>query len=90
MAAKSASYGPVKLPLTKKEYAILEFLVLHKNQAVENKQLMEHAWDSEADFFPDTLKYHIHAIKKKLAEAGCRKDMIRNVRGVGDMAGDAQ
>ena len=90
MAAKSASYGPIKLPLTKKEYAILEYLVLHKNQAVENKQLMEHAWDSEADFFPDTLKYHIHAIKKKLAEAGCRKDMIRNVRGVGYMAGDVR
>lgn len=90
MAAKSASYGPIKLSLTKKEYAILEYLILHKNQAIDSKQLMEHAWDSEADFFPDTLKYHIHSIKKKLAEAGCRKDMIRNVRGVGYMAGDAR
>ena len=88
MAAKSVSYGAVRLPLTKKEYAILEYLILHKNQAIGTKQLMAHAWDSEADLFPDTLKYHIHAIKKKLAEAGCRKDMIRNVRGIGYMAGD--
>lgn len=88
MAAKSASYESVKLPLTKKEYAILEYLVLHKNRTVDAKELMEHAWDSEADFFPDTLKYHIHAIKKKLAELGCQKNVIRNVRGVGYFVGD--
>ena len=70
MAAKSASYESVKLPLTKKEYAILEYLVLHKNQTIDVKEIIEHAWDSEADFFPDTLKYHIHAIKKKLVEIG--------------------
>lgn len=89
MAAKSASCGAVKLSLTKKEYAILEYLILHKNQTVDTRQLMEHAWDSDADLFPDTLKYHIHSIKKKLAEAGCKKDIIRNVRGVGYMAEDA-
>lgn len=88
MAAKSASYESVKLSLTKKEYAILEYLVLHKNRAVDTKELIEHAWDSEADLFPDTLKYHIHAIKKKLAELGCQKDVIRNVRGVGYIVGD--
>ena len=88
MAAKTAEYGPVKIPLTRKEYAILEYLLLHKNQAVDTRQLMEHAWDSEADLFPDTLKYHIHAIKKKLAEAGCVKDLIRNVRGVGYLIGE--
>ena len=73
MAAKSASYESVKLPLTKKEYAILEYLVLHKNQTIDVKEIIEHAWDSEADFFPDTLKYHIHAIKKKLVEIGCKR-----------------
>ena len=90
MAAKSASYESVKLPLTKKEYAILEYLVLHKNQTIDVKEIIEHAWDSEADFFPDTLKYHIHAIKKKLVEIGCKKDFIRNVRGVGYFVGDEQ
>ena len=88
MAAKSASFGAVKLPLTKKEHAILEYLTLHKNQVVDTGRLLEHAWDSEADLFPDTLKYHIHAIKKKLTEAGCEKDLIRNVRGVGYWIGD--
>ncbi len=88
MAAKSACFGSVKLPLTKKEYAILEYLTLHKNQVVDTARVLEHAWDSEAELFPDTLKYHIHAIKKKLAEAGCGKELIRNVRGVGYLIGD--
>lgn len=51
-------------------------------------QMLEHAWDSEADMFRDTLKYHIHAIKKKLAEAGCGTEPIRILRGVGYWIGD--
>lgn len=88
MALKMASFGPIQLSLTQKEYAILEYLMLHKNQVVNTNQILEHAWDSEADLFPDTLKYHIHAIKKKLGEAGCRKDLIRNLRGVGYVIGE--
>lgn len=87
-ATKEAACGAVKISLTKKEYAILEYMMLHKNQVVDAKQILDHAWDSNADFFPDTLKYHIHAIKKKLAEAGGPENLIKNVRGVGYMAVD--
>ena len=87
-AAKEAACGAVKISLTKKEYAILEYMMLHKNQVVDAKQILDHAWDSSADFFPDTLKYHIHAIKKKLAEAGGSENLIKNVRGVGYMVVD--
>ncbi len=85
MAQKMVSAGAVKLPLTKKEYSILEYLFLHKNQPVDSKALLEHAWDSDADLFPDTLKYHIHAIKKKISESGCSAEILKNVRGVGYM-----
>ena len=87
-ATKEAACGAVKISLTKKEYAILEYMMLHKNQVVDAKQILDHAWDSSADFFPDTLKYHIHAIKKKLAEAGGSENLIKNVRGVGYMVVD--
>lgn len=86
-ATKEAACGAVKISLTKKEYAILEYMMLHKNQVVDAKQILDHAWDSSADFFPDTLKYHIPAIKKKLAEAGGSENLINNVRGVGYMGG---
>ena len=87
-ATKEAACGAAKISLTKKEYAILEYMMLHKNQVVDAKQILDHAWDSCADFFPDTLKYHIHAIKKKLAEAGGSENLIKNVRGIGYMVVD--
>jgi Response regulators consisting of a CheY-like receiver domain and a winged-helix DNA-binding domain len=83
MAKKMVSYNSIKLPLTKKEYAIIEYLMLQKGQVISSEQLLNHVWDSEADIFPDTLKYHIHSLKKKLAEVNCDQELIQNVRGVG-------
>jgi len=89
MAAKAVSFQAVRLPLTKKEYAVLEYMMLHRGQVVGTEQLLNHVWDSEAELFPDTLKYHIHALKKKLSDAGCDQDLIRNVRGMGYKIGEA-
>lgn len=83
MATKEVTYQEVQLPLTKKEYAILEYLLLRKGQVVSAEQLLNHVWDSEADLFPDTIKYHIHSLKKKLTDANCNHDLIQNVRGMG-------
>ncbi|GAB6930687.1 response regulator transcription factor [Paenibacillus sp. JCM 10914] len=85
MATKMVSFHDAKLPLTKKEYAILEYMMLHKGQVISTERLLNHTSDSDTDLFPDTLKYHIHSIKKKLANAQprCTQELIRNVRGMG-------
>jgi DNA-binding response OmpR family regulator len=83
MATKVVTCQEVPLPLTKKEYAILEYLMPRKGQVVSTEQLLHHVWDSEADLFPDTIKYNIHSLKKKLTDAGCNHDPIQNVRGMG-------
>lgn len=83
MATKAVTFQKVQLPLTKKEYAILEYMMLRKGQVVSAEQMLNHVWDSEADLFPDTIKYHIHSLKKKLADSNCNHDLIQNVRGMG-------
>ena len=83
MATRLASFEQVRLSLTKKEFSILEYLMLNKDRVLPQDQLIEHVWGSDEDLFPDTLKYHIHSIKKKLSEAGCHDELIANVRGVG-------
>jgi DNA-binding response OmpR family regulator len=83
MATKEVSLQAVKLSLTKKEYSILEYMMLKKGHVINTKQLIEHVWDSEADLYPDTLKYHIHSIKKKLTDVNCDQNLIRNIRGIG-------
>lgn len=83
MATKNVTYHENNISLTKKEFAILEYLMLQKGQVISAKRLMNHTCDSHTDLFPDTLKYYIHSIKKKLVAAHCQKELIRNVRGKG-------
>ena len=83
MVTKVVLFHTAKLSLTKKEYAVLEYMMLHKGQVISVEQFLNHAWGSDADIFLDTIKYHIHSIKKKLAEADCNQELIQNVRGVG-------
>lgn len=90
MTAKTVSFHAVRLSLTKKEYAILEYMMLHKEQVIGTEQLLNHVWDSDADLYPDTLKYHIHSLKKKLTGSGCRQELIQNVRGIGYKIGEKE
>lgn len=69
-----------KIQLTKKEYSIFEYLFIYKDEVISSERLIEHVWDSDVDLFSNSLKYHIHSIKKKLGEAG---DYIKNIRGHG-------
>ena len=76
--SKTVFVNDHKIQLTKKEYAILEYLFIHKNEVISSERLIEHVWDSDVDLFSNSLKYHIHAIKKKLPG-----EYIKNIRGQG-------
>lgn len=56
------------LSLTKKEFALLEYLILHKNNIVSQEELIEHAWDLNADCFSGAIRVHISSLRKKLKE----------------------
>lgn len=77
-AAKTVTLQGEPVGLTKKEYAVLEYLMQHRGAVVSAEELLDHVWDSEADPFSSTVKYHIHTIKKKLGGG-----LIQNVRGQG-------
>lgn len=70
------------LELAPREYAILEYLAVHRGRAVSAEELIEHVWNSEANLFTDSVKVHISNIRKKLADA-CGEELIRTVRGQG-------
>lgn len=81
-AARQAWCGQALVELTRKEYAILEYLLTHTGRVVSAEELFEHAWDSEADPFSNSFRFHIHSLRKKLNEAGA-KDYIITQRGQG-------
>lgn len=80
--AKRAAWAGQEISLTRKEYGILEYLMLHKNQVISAEEMTEHVWNNEFDPFSNTFRYHIHSLKKKLASAS-GQELIRTVRGQG-------
>lgn len=80
--AKKAVIGSTTVSLTRKEYGILEYLLLHKNQVISAERLTEHVWDNDFDPFSNTFRYHIHSLKKKLNMVS-GMDYIKTVHGQG-------
>lgn len=84
---KSAVINGKALELTRKEYGILEYLVLNKNQMISAEVLIEHVWDSEIDLFSNTFKFHMSSLRKKIAELTAL-ELIKNSRGQGYIVED--
>lgn len=78
IAKKKAFCQDREISLTRKEYGILEYLLVNKGSIISSEELMEHVWDSDADLFSNALKVHINAIRKKLPQ-----EIIKTVRGQG-------
>lgn len=80
--AKKAVIGDTLVALTRKEYGILEYLLLHKNEVISAEKLTEHVWNNEFDPFSNTFRYHIHSLKKKLSMVS-GVEYIKTIHGQG-------
>jgi len=69
-----------EIELTKKEYMVLEYLLRNKGQLLSRNQILEHAWDRNADIFSNIVDTHIKNLRKKLGKSG---DIIETVYGSG-------
>lgn len=81
-AAKRVYCGEKQVELTRKEYALLEYLFHHNDRMIRAEELIEHAWDSETDLFSNSFRFHIHSLRKKLDAAGA-EGYIVSQRGLG-------
>lgn len=73
------------ISLTKKEFGLLEYLMLHPGEVISSERLLEHVWDIHADPLSSTVRVHINSLRRKLShhepEAGER--YIQTVQGYG-------
>lgn len=70
------------LTLTRKETAILEYLLLHQGRPISQEEFIDHIWDSSVNNFSNSIRVHISTLRKKLRiELGY--DPIRNRIGEG-------
>jgi two-component system OmpR family response regulator len=54
------------VPLTAREYGILEYLALHRGEVISRTALYEHLFDESDDTLSNLLDVHIFSIRKKL------------------------
>ena len=68
--------------LSKNEFRILSYLIMHKGNIVSRDDLMGYLWESEEFVDDNTLTVNINRVRKKLEENGC-VDIIKTKRGQG-------
>lgn len=77
-AAKRVSQEDEEVPLTAREYALLEYLALHRGEVVSRTALYEHLFDEEESTLSNLLDVHVSNLRKKLGA-----DIIITRRGHG-------
>ncbi|MBF9253272.1 response regulator transcription factor [Pontibacter sp. 172403-2] len=83
-STRRVSYQDTEINLTKKEYDLLHYLLLHKNRILTRLQLTEHIWGNilEDDYDSNYIDVHIKNLRKKLASY-VSGEWLETVRGVG-------
>lgn len=71
-----------EMTLGKKEFQILEMLMLANGKTIEKERLIEKIWgfDSEAEY--NTVEVYVSFLRRKLSAIGSKTE-IRSIRGIG-------
>ena len=79
--------GEKKILLGKKEFQLLEILMLANGKTVVKERLVDKIWgyDSEAEY--NTIEVYVSFLRKKLLAVGANTE-VKSVRGVGYMIGE--
>ena len=81
-SAQTVKRGSHPIPLTTKEYALLEFLARNAGRVVGRAEIAEHVWDESFDPFSNLIEVYINRLRRKIGDdAG--KPMLQTRRGSG-------
>ena len=70
------------MPLTAKEYALLEFLVRRAGDVVSRADIAEHVWDDHYDPLSNVVDVYVQRLRRKL-DRPVPSRLIRTRRGEG-------
>ena len=77
-SARRVTRAGAKVDLAPKEYALLEFLALHRGTLVTRTVLYEHIYDDRDDSMSNLVDVYVSALRRKLG-----RGLIRTCRGSG-------
>ncbi|MFE2482569.1 response regulator transcription factor [Streptomyces mirabilis] len=74
--------GGTEIPLTAREFAILEYLARRTGEVVSKREILEHVWDSAFEADPNLVEVHVSAVRRKIDTAFGRC-ALETIRGAG-------
>lgn len=80
--------GERSIPLTQKEYALLEYLVRYAGMPVTREQIAQQVWKQEFDPTTNIVDVYINYLRKKV-DVEPEKPLVLTIRGVGYMLRNA-
>ncbi len=80
--ARQVKRAGKRIELSPKEYALLEYLALHKGRVLSRSMIIEHVWDQSFEGLTNIVDVYVRQLRAKLDEGHERK-LIKTVRGVG-------
>ena len=81
LAGKTVEVGEIRVPLTKSEYEISEFLAMNHGQVFSKEQIYERIFGYDKDGDVSAITEHVKNIRAKFSRAG--KEPIETVWGIG-------
>jgi two-component system copper resistance phosphate regulon response regulator CusR len=86
-AGQTAARAGRTVPLTGKEYALLEYLARHAGAVVSRADICAHVWDDNHDPLSNAIEVYINRLRRKLDAPG-RPALIHTRRGAGYLLAD--
>jgi DNA-binding response OmpR family regulator len=74
--------GDVDVPLTAREFSVLEFLMRRAGEVVSKGEILDNVWDFAFEGDPNIVEVYIRHLRRKLDDPFDRH-LIQTVRGVG-------
>lgn len=86
---RSALRDGAAIPLTLREFEVLEYLLRHKNATVTRAMLGRDVWHEPDYTLTNVIEVYINALRKKLESSGAQP-LIHTIRGVGYTLSDIE
>jgi DNA-binding response OmpR family regulator len=86
---RRATRGKEVVPLTSKEFALLELFLLHAPEMVTRTEIIEHVWDRHFDSETNLVEVYVNRLRQKIDQNHPVK-LIHTVRGFGYRLGASE
>jgi len=77
-ASRRVTLAGDEVPLTAREYTLLEYLMRRPGEVVSKIELLDHVWDAGAETAPNVVEVYIGYLRRKIG-----RDRLETVRGAG-------